>query len=131
LTTAYVDASALVKLVQEEDESGALRRYLGTRDIRAASCDLNRVETMRAVRRGAPRLVREAAALLDEVQAIAVTRDVLDLAGRMEPPELRTIDAIHLATASRLERDLDAVVTYDRRMQRAAGAMGMTVQSPA
>jgi hypothetical protein len=86
---------------------------------------------MRAVRSGAPRLVREAAALLDEVQAIAVTRDVLDLAGRMEPPELRTIDAIHLATASRLERDLDAVVTYDRRMQRAAGAMGMTVQSPA
>ena len=130
MTTAYFDASALVKLVLAEDESDALRRFVDTQELRTVSCELARVEIVRVVRRGAPRAMVEARALIDELQVIEVTNAMLDLAGNIDPPHLRTIDAIHLAAASTLERDLQAIVTYDRRMQTGAAMLGLPVESP-
>lgn len=131
MTTAYFDPSALVKLVLAEDESDALRQFLEMPELRTVSCELARVEIVRAVRRGAPRAMVDAMALLGELRMLTVTDAVRDLAGRIDPPELRTIDAIHLAAASTLEKDLHSVVTYDRRMQAAAATLGLPVESPA
>jgi predicted nucleic acid-binding protein len=72
----------------------------------------------------------QAAALLMELEVITVTDAVLDLAGMIDPPEVRTVDAIHLAAAWTMREDLHSVVTYDRRMQAGAVVLGLPVESP-
>jgi predicted nucleic acid-binding protein len=131
LTSAYLDASALVKLVLAEEESDALRRFMDVMEVHAVSCSIAGVEIVRAVRRAAPRLMPQASALLGELEVIAVTDAMLELAGRIDPPEMRTIDAIHLAAAWTIRDDLHSVVTYDLRMQAGAAELGLRVESPA
>jgi uncharacterized protein len=80
---------------------------------------------------GGPTLVAEARALLDSIDAVTLSRAVLDDAATLPPPVLRTLDAIHLAAAQRAGTSLWAVVTYDGRMVEAAAALGMPHVSPA
>ncbi|MCC6554967.1 MAG: type II toxin-antitoxin system VapC family toxin [Polyangiaceae bacterium] len=126
----YLDSSAIVKLVVREPESAALSRYLqGRRPIVASA--LARVEVLRvSVSFG---LLAQARAhdVLNRLELIRVNDRVLTIAGGLLPPELRSLDAIHLATASLLGGMLGKVVTYDARMAEAARGLGWSVVAPA
>jgi hypothetical protein len=127
---AYLDTSAVVKLLVREGETVALRRWLRRRPRRVASALLG-VELVRAARRaGVPKLVVEARRLLGGITLVGVDTAVLDRAADLEPGQLRTLDAIHLATALSLGPELDAVVTYDQRMAEAAATLGLVVAAP-
>ena len=69
--------------------------------------------------------------LVTRVTLIAIDDEILEVAARMEPGSLRSLDAIHLATALRVADELEAIVTYDRRMVEGAQALGLPVASPA
>ncbi len=126
---AYVDSSALTKLVVAEAESaGMLRWYVESE--RLACSRLGVIETRRAAgRRGSDpaqldRLLRSLTVLeIDDVVATA--------AATIRPATLRTLDAIHLATAVGLGTEMDAFVTYDDRLAEAARSLGLPVVSPA
>ncbi|MDP9419380.1 MAG: hypothetical protein M3P53_04410 [Actinomycetota bacterium] len=64
------------------------------------------------------------------MEQLVVTRDLLLAASRLEPAELRTLDAIHLAAATGAGEDLGGVVSYDDRMTAAAEALGLTTLAP-
>ena len=128
----YLDSSALVKLVQREAESDALRRYLQAHrsDVRVAS-ELVRVEVVRSVLAGGPAAVSHARRQLARLYLVVIDRDVLDRAATLAPASLRrSLDAIHLATAELLSAELRAILTYDARMAGAAAALGLVVASP-
>ncbi|MEP7379409.1 MAG: type II toxin-antitoxin system VapC family toxin [Chloroflexota bacterium] len=125
----YLDASAAAKLLLDEPESPALRTYLGRRSSQASSA-LLRAELMRAARRSDIERVGEATAILARINLREVDDEVLVRAGEIAPHSLRTLDAIHIATATLLGPDLEAVVTYDRRMIEAARMYGLPVASP-
>jgi predicted nucleic acid-binding protein len=129
LDIAYLDASAIVKTVIEEPESKALRRFLRTFRIKA-SAGLARAEVLRAVRRAEPDTVPRAYEALERLLLVSVSEDILDSAGLLDPPELRTLDAIHLAAARTLSPQLGALVTYDQRMAVAAGSLGFPIEAP-
>ena len=127
----YLDSSAIVKLVVTEPESGALRQYLAAHDDRIAS-RLARVEVFRALRRtsgGTKTTLRRAEQVLEAIALVAVDDPVLRDAAALEPRGLRSLDAVHLATALSVD-GLDAVVTYDERLQAAAVEAGLKVASP-
>lgn len=126
----FLDSSALVKLVIREPETPALRRYLASHPQRIA-CQLVRTEVPRAVRQFGPRALAKARSVLQRVQIIRLDDDLLDAAANLDPMVLRSLDAIHLATAQLLARELEAVVTYDRRMRTAAERLGLVVAAPA
>ena len=130
-TLLYVDASALVKLVISEPESGALRDLLSARDDLVTSA-VAVVEVVRSARRASPSpdVIERARAVVQSVHVLAVDLKVLDRAGDLEPDTLRTLDAIHLASALSLGSDLEAMVVYDRHLAAAAGAAGVRVLSP-
>ncbi len=126
---AYVDSSALVKLVIAEAETAALRRALRGHDAHATSA-LSSTEVRRAARRVDERLLTRVNAVFRRLTVLSVTGDVLESAARLDPPELRTLDAIHVASALALAEDLDAFVTYDSRQAAAASALGLPVVAP-
>lgn len=127
---AYLDTSAVVKLLVHERESTALRRSL-RKWPRRASAALLRVELERAIRRaGLPRAASEMRRQLGSIHLLRLDDALLDRAARLEPATVRTLDAIHLAAALTLERDLGAIFTYDDRMAAGAAALGLTVTAP-
>jgi len=128
----YLDSSALVKLVKAESESGALRRFLRRHpaDGRVTSA-LARVEVVRAVSAGGPAAVAHARRQLVRVDQVTVDRDLLDEAATLAPGSiLRSLDAIHLASARSIGAELRAIVTYDQRMTEAAVALSLMVEAP-
>jgi len=125
----YLDTSALTKLVVAEAESKALRAWLTT-DREPVACDLARTELIRAVRRSAPDRLLHARAVLDSLTLIDVTTSIFEQASRLDPPALRSLDAIHLAAALDLGDDLDSMVTYDDRLAEAANLNGVPVTAP-
>jgi len=125
----YLDSSAAVKLIVREAESEALESWLRPHDVLTSSA-LLRTELLRAIRRGAPRRIAEARAALAAFTLRAVDDEILDVAGDIGPSSIRSLDAIHLATALRLATALDAIVTYDRRMIEGAVLLGLPVASP-
>ena len=127
----YVDTSAMVRLVVAEPESSALRSFLNRlpSDGRFTSA-LARTEMIRAIaRRGSIEAVAHARRVLAKLDLVPLNSRLLDTAATNMPPELRTLDAIHLA-AARTAPDLRALVTYDSRLADAAGAAGIAVVSP-
>lgn len=125
-----MDTSAFVKTIVEEPESGALLSVLARDGRRRASSALLRAEAVRAVRDQGPETLADARSALRKVDLIAVTDALLELAGTLEPRILRTLDAIHLATALSLADDLDAIITYDEGMAEGARLLGIAVTSP-
>jgi predicted nucleic acid-binding protein len=126
----YLDTSALVKLVVAESETEALRSWLMAAVQDLVASDLVRTELMRAVRRVVPERALQARQVLDSIALIEVTSAVFTAAGRPDPVALRSLDAIHLATALDLGDDLDGLVTYDDRLANAATANGVAVLAP-
>lgn len=127
----YLDSSAIVKLVQTEPESDALLRYLhrhgGDRQVSSA---LAQVEVVRAVRRGGAAAVANARRQLARMSLLPLHRRLLDEAADLEAALLRSLDAVHLASARRVGTDLRAVVTYELRMQAAAKELGLPTAAP-
>ena len=126
----YLDSSAFVKIVVAEPESRALRSFLTRRRSRHASSAMLRAEALRAVRHTGPEVLARTRAALKGVDLIAVTDSILDAAGMLEPRIVRTLDAIHLATAIALGDDLEVLVTYDTRMAEGARLLGLAAASP-
>lgn len=126
----YLDTSALVKLVVVEAESEALSLWLRETERVPVACDLVRTELMRAVRRVAPELTSQAREVLDRLTLLNVTAATFESAGRLDPPALRSLDALHLASALALGDDLDGLVTYDDRRADAARVHGIPVLAP-
>ena len=124
----YLDSSALVKLVVEEPESEDLRTFVGDRVV--VSSTVARTEVIRAVARTEPERVGAAEKVLAETSLIIIDGPLASAAAWVEPASIRSLDAIHLATAQRLEVGLEALVTYDRRMVDAAQMAGLRVASP-
>jgi len=125
----YLDTSALVKLVVAEPESDALRTWL-VQQVDPVTSDLARTELARAVRRVAPDLMPAARGVLDVLTILTLDAEIFEAAGRLDPAELRSLDAVHLASALSLGDDLTAVVTYDDRQAAAATAYGVSVIAP-
>lgn len=125
----YADSSALVKLVIEEHESTALERHLARAPVLATS-RIALVEVSRATRLAnpAPEVQSEAQLLLASCMLIDVTDGLLRAAAGLASATVRTLDAIHLASALRI--DADELVAYDRRLLAAAVEQGITIASP-
>ncbi|MDE0227412.1 MAG: type II toxin-antitoxin system VapC family toxin, partial [Spirochaetaceae bacterium] len=100
----YLDSSAIVKLVVRERESAALRRYLQGRTL--VSSALARVEVARAIKPHGTRALRKARDVLSRFDLVRINSKVLTRAAAMDPPDLCTLDAIHLATAALFGRSL-------------------------
>ena len=130
MSALYLDTSAFVKLAVEESETAALRQFLADRALRRVSSALLRTEALRAVRHLGPDALASVREALRRVDLVAIDDRILDAAGTLEPRVLRTLDAIHLATAMAIGDDLDAIVTYDDRMVEAAGLLGLLVSAP-
>jgi predicted nucleic acid-binding protein len=128
---AYLDTSALVKLVLPEAESDPLAEALASWPQRASSC-LAEVELVRAIRRatGEERALARAEEVLAGLYLLAVDAEVLRLAALLEPLELRSLDALHLASALAVEEDLGAFIAYDHRLVEAARALRLPLVRP-
>ena len=127
----YLDASALVKLVVAEPETGALREEIARWPERASSA-VSEVEVLRAVRRVTDERepVRRAEEVLAALFLLEVDAPIRRLAGELDPGALRSLDALHLATALALGPDLGAFATYDLRLVDAARRHGLDVVRP-
>jgi predicted nucleic acid-binding protein len=131
----YADASALVKLVREEEESGVLRAYLDGADL--VSSELVLTEIPRAVRRAVAQdsalpldlLLQRAGELIDVLALRPLDRALLAGAGALAEPALCALDAIHVASAVDLD-PIEAFVTYDERQAAAARLAGLRTTAP-
>jgi predicted nucleic acid-binding protein len=126
---AYLDSSAIFKLAVVEPETDALRAALRHWPERASSA-LARLEVIRAVRRAAPAAEGRARELLTRLALIPISEDVLRRAAAISPAGVRTLDAIHVATALGLGEDCGVVLAYDRWLLEAAASEGLTTTSP-
>lgn len=125
----YLDTSALVKLLITEDESEALRTYLRSAPPGATSA-LATVELRRAVAWRAPSAGPAAEDLLARFELLELDSDLLESAATIAPDDLRTLHAIHLASAVRLGESLSSLVTYDVHLESAGRATGVPTCSP-
>ncbi|MBI3256599.1 MAG: type II toxin-antitoxin system VapC family toxin [Actinobacteria bacterium] len=128
----YLDASAIVKLVQREAESESLRSYLRRHraDLRVTSA-LSRVEVVRAVLPGGSTAVGHAQRQLGRLHQIALGLNLLDDAATIAPEALlRSLDAVHVVSAQLLGDDLRALITYDQRMSDTAALLGLPTAAP-
>jgi hypothetical protein len=131
----YADASALVKLVREEPESGALRAYIAGADLISSALVLT--EVPRAIRRAVADdpwlplepLLAQAAAVLDALALLPLDDALLAAAGAITEPRLRALDALHVAVAVDVS-PIDAFVTYDERQAAAARLGGLRTMRP-
>ena len=130
MSVVYLDSSAFVKLFVEEPGTDELRRFLRTVPTRPVASVVMRTEAVRVAHRIGPEALSVVRAGLRRVDLLAMDDRALDAAADLEPPSVRTLDAIHIATAMALGDDLETIVTYDLRMADAARALGLPVASP-
>ena len=126
----YIDTSALVKLVSVEPETAAIHDWLAANEPELVSSDLLRTELLRAVRRSGAAGNLDVAEGLAAIDMLPATAAIFDAAGLLVPLDLRSLDAVHLATAIDLIDDCDGLITYDDRLADAARHHGLHVISP-
>ena len=127
----YLDSSALLKLIHTEAETPALREWLaGQEEVPAVSSVLARIEVTRACRHYSEAARVEAAGMLAGLDVIPLTDEVVAVAGEVGESSLRSLDAIHLASALAIRAELSAVCVYDRRLFAAVESSGFSVASP-
>jgi predicted nucleic acid-binding protein len=126
----YLDSSAIVKLVVREPQSPALIRYLRRRHPLLSSA-LARTEVLRALLPAGDTAIDRGRDVLRRLDLLRVNDRVLSAAGVLRPLDLRSLDAIHLATAQQLGPELTALVTYDERMATAGKQLGLKIVQPA
>lgn len=129
-----MDTSALTKLLIAEPETPELRTWLaaqGDQGEYAATSALSRVELMRVVARyGEPGEAERARYLFDGLDILPLTEPVITLAETIGPATLRSLDAIHLAAAAQIKRELTVFVTYDHRLLDGCREVGLATASP-
>lgn len=130
MSALYLDGSAFIKTIMEEQDSDALRAFLAGEHGRYVSSTLTRTEAMRAVRFLGPEALARVREALRRIDLVSIDDRILDAAGLLDPGVLRSLDAIHVATALALGDDLDVVVTYDERMIRASSLLGIPTATP-
>ena len=126
----YLDTSALAKLCTTEAESLALRRWLADAPQPLATSIVGEVELVRSMAKVGGAAASVAETLRRALVILPLSPAVAERARRLPPGVLRSLDAIHVATALELGEDLTAVVSYDQRMIDAATAAGLEVVSP-
>lgn len=127
---AYLDASALVKLAVHEPETPLLEQTVINRDALFTS-EIGAIELRRALARtGKPKANDQADAVLEAVFLANLTATIRQRAGLLQPSTLRTLDAIHIATAANLSVPNLDFITYDDRQAAAAAAHGLRVLQP-
>lgn len=127
----YLDSSALLKLLFEEDESEALEQWLVSGDgLPKVSSQLSTVELIRACRRIDETVVPNARQLLAGIDLVPITAAIIERASTVSNPVVRSLDAIHLASAMSLGTELSGFVVYDLRLQSAAEAERLQVVAP-
>jgi predicted nucleic acid-binding protein len=129
----YVDSSAIVKLIWSEAESSALAEFVLS-DERSAktliTSAVSRIEVLRATRRRDGSLLSRAREVLETFSEFEITEGIMETAAMVGSPNLRTLDAIHLATAMENASGMRALITYDTRLAQAARELGLPVASP-
>ena len=129
----YVDSSAIVKLIWSEAESSALAEFVLS-DERSAktliTSAVSRIEVLRATRRRDGSLLSRAREVLETFSEFEITEGIMETAAMVGSPNLRTLDAIHLATAMENASGMRALITYDTRLAQAARELGLLVASP-
>lgn len=129
----YVDTSALLKLVKDDEAEGpALDAYLrAATALQLVSSRLLTVEARRGILRSRPAALPRLDTLLADVRQIDLSLPVIESASRLPDPLLRSLAAIHLATALLIRDDLEVLLTYDTRLAEAARAQGLATAAPA
>lgn len=125
---AYLDSSALVKLITVEPETHALRRELQRWPHRVSSL-LAAIEVTRTARRLGPQATPLAPRILAGIRLLAID-PIVQTAMQIGGPLLRSLDAVHLATAVSLGRELGVLISYDHRMLADAHALGLPHAAP-
>lgn len=126
----YVDTSAFLKLVVEEEHSRAVWAWAASHDDELVCSDLTYTEALRAARRLGTGALREVRRRMDALTRLRLTSDVCERAAELDPAILRSLDALHLAAALSIADELDAIVTYDERLACAAALHGVEVLRP-
>ena len=127
----YLDSSALIKLALTEPESAALSRWLAEHaDQPLVSSALHRAEVPRAIWQAEPGALPRSYKVIKRIAKVTLSADVLDNSATLPPQELSPAQAIHLASALVVKRDLTAFVAYDERLLAAAKDAGLPVTSP-
>lgn len=126
----YLDTSAFLKLVVDEEHSDELRAFVARSDHSPFASELLRTEGLRAARRHSPAALLRARSIMDAVTLVGVTPTICERAAELDPSILRTLDAIHLATALALADQLESVITYDERLAHACSVHGVPVIAP-
>lgn len=130
MKVAYLDASALVKLFKPERETAAFRDALSDWPVQVSS-ELIRVESVCTARRlGGEEILQRALTILDRIELIPLSSEIIELATGAFSPPLRAMDAIHLATALSMREDLGAIFVYDSDLHAAAHAHGFNATAP-
>lgn len=124
----YLDSSAFVKLVLPEPETPALLAALEGVERLVAS-EILEIEVLRTTRRAGGDTAA-ARGQLAAVRLLPLSSEIRGWASELDPPSVRSLDAIHLATALSLGEQLDGLYTYDERMSRAAREAGLDVHAP-
>ncbi len=126
----YFDTSALAKLILVEEDSPALREWVGARrGVPRMTNVVGVVELQRLAARVSQSALNTAIQLLTRIDQLDMTPIALARAAQLPPPQVRTLHALHIASASELS-DLQTIVTYDLRMISAATGYGLPVASP-
>jgi uncharacterized protein len=127
----YLDTSAALKLVMPEAETTALEMWIAERTaVPRVSSRLLRIEMLRSIARNAPGRVSRANLILSSIAALSID-DITPAAEVIADHALRSLDAIHLATAHELRTELTAFVCYDKRLSDSARMLGLPVEAPA
>ena len=125
----YLDSSAIVKLVVPEPETKALREFLRSWPERVSSV-VARIEVERVARRIGGGAIRRARTVMSRIALVELDEEVVRTAASLDPPTLRTLDAIHIATALSLRGELGVVCVYDSRLAAAANSKVVEVAGP-
>jgi predicted nucleic acid-binding protein len=124
----YIDSSAIIKLIVAEKESPDLKDYISNGLL---TSEIARVEVLRTVTMNAPDLVASARKVLGALNTVDINASILYMAEDFGSEiSLRTLDAIHVATALSVRDVIDGIITYDKGMSKDAKALGLSVVSP-
>jgi predicted nucleic acid-binding protein len=127
----YIDASAFIKLFSAEPESGAMADAIDEGRPLLVANEILAIEAFRTAVRVGGEAPAEAPALLHRIALRPLSREIREIAYRVGTPLLRTLDAIHLATAVSLGEQVGAIFTYDKRLAEASAGVGLRVLAPA
>lgn len=126
----YIDTSALLKLIKPEAGSEAVAAFLHE-ETELVSSALLAVEARRGALRNAPEKLPRLDILLTRIDMVEISAPIIESASRLPDPLLRSLDAIHLATALLIREEIDVLLTYDERLTEAARAHRITTAAPA